>query len=168
MSSPVRVAFSRATSSAGAEESIAGHARAFVLVGDRERDRAASRADVEDPRRREVGDGRERPLDDHLGLRPWDEHPRVDEQRETAEAPLAEDVGERLPLLAADEQRLERLLLIRAKRPATVGVEVGAARPEDVRKEELGVDASRLAPGQGEPVAARSRTSTTDEVASLL
>ena len=74
----------------------AGHAGPRVLVGDRERDRARPGADVEHARRVGAVQQRQAPLDDRLGLGTRDERPPVDGQREPAEAPLAEDVLERL------------------------------------------------------------------------
>ena len=52
-----------------------------------------------------AGDRGERALDDDLGLGPRDERAGVGLQRQTAEAPVAEDVGERLALAAALDQR---------------------------------------------------------------
>ena len=91
-----------------------------MLVCDRERDRAASRADVEDARLGEPGDRREAALDDDLRLRPRDEHARVDRQRQPPEAPLAEHVRERLAPLAAREERLE--LAASSRRQLAAGV----------------------------------------------
>ena len=71
-------------------------ARARVLVCDRERDRARAGADVEDARRLEAVQVRERPLDDDLGLRPRDQRAAIDREREPPESPLAEDVGDGL------------------------------------------------------------------------
>ena len=61
---PVRSAFSRASASASSETSIAGHPRAGVLVGDRERDRARARADVQDARRVDAVEQRQAALDE--------------------------------------------------------------------------------------------------------
>jgi len=67
-----------------------------MLVGDRERDRTATRADVEHPRCLEPVQKRESALDDDLSLGPRDERPAVDGQRQAAEPPLAEDVRDGL------------------------------------------------------------------------
>src|SRR5581483_10160514 len=120
--------------------------RVRPLVLQRERDRARADADVEDPRPLDPVDESEDTLDERLRLRPRHERARVGLQREPAEAPLAEDVGERLASLAAGEERLESLhLLVRA------GRETGARRPEHVGDEPLRVDPGRLDAGRGEP-----------------
>ena len=81
-----------------------GHTRAGMLVCDRERDRAGPGADVEHRRSVEAAQVRERTLDHDLGLGPRDQRPPVDRQRQPPEAPLAEDVGDRLvPRAARDE-----------------------------------------------------------------
>src|SRR5919108_575526 len=82
-------------------------ARARVLVRDRERDRARADADVEDARPLQAREQREAPLDDDLRLGPRHERPPVGRERQPPEAPLTEDVGERLPRLAPGEQRLQ-------------------------------------------------------------
>ena len=79
------------------DASMPGDDRAGMLVGDRERDRARSRC-----RRRARGAARSpassasaRSTSD-LRLRPGDQRPTVDGQRQPAESPLAEDVLQRL------------------------------------------------------------------------
>ena len=95
-SSPVAAAFARATSSASSETSIAVTTRARMLVGDRERDRARAGADIEHRGRVEPAEQLEAALDDDLRLGPGDEDAPVDLQRQPPEAPLAEDVRDRL------------------------------------------------------------------------
>ena len=65
----------------------AGDARPGMLVRDRERDRAASRPDVEDARAGESCDPGEAALDDDLGLGPRHEHAPVDAQRRAGGSP---------------------------------------------------------------------------------
>ena len=67
---------------------------------ERQRDRAAARADVDDAR---AARQLEPDLDDQLGLGPRHEHARVDEQVDVSEPLAAEDVRDRLA--AADRRR---------------------------------------------------------------
>ena len=121
-----------------------GDARARVLVGDRQRDRARAGADVEDARSLEAAQVRERPLDDDLRLRPRDQRAAVDRQREPPEAPLAEDVGDGLvPRAAGDELAIGGELGL-AQRPVEVGVELDPRPAEHVREQQLGVEAPGL------------------------
>ena len=87
---------------------------ARVLVGDRERDRAGARADVEHTRRLKLPQVIEAALDDHLGLGPGNERPPVHREGQPPEAPLPEDVGERLPGAPPRDQLPEppKLLLV--------------------------------------------------------
>ena len=88
-----------------------------MLVGDGERDRAGAGADVEHRGRFAPGEQREHTLDHDLGLGPRDQRARVDRQRQPTEAPLAEDVLQRLaPRAAVDEPR-PTLELGRRQRP---------------------------------------------------
>ena len=116
-----------------------------MLVGDRERDRARARADVEDAWTVESREEREAALDDDLRLRPRDQRPPVDRQRQPAEAPFAEDVLERLARGAAGDERRRRA---RAASASTAGparrCELAAGQPEDVRDDPLRVDARDL------------------------
>ena len=76
-----------------------------ALRRDRQRDGPRSRAEVDDPaagRHRVDGEA-----GDHLGLRPRDQHPRVDVEVERAEAPLAEHVLQRLPRRPSLHHRVE-------------------------------------------------------------
>jgi hypothetical protein len=71
-----------------------------MFVGQRERDRTASGADVQHARLVEALEPGEAPLHDDLGLRPGHEHTAVDGERQPPEAPLAENVREGLTCLA--------------------------------------------------------------------
>jgi len=63
------------------------------LVGDRQRDRARTGADVEHPARPQL----QRQLDQQLGLRPRDQYPPVDLELDVPEPLAPEDVRHRLP-----------------------------------------------------------------------
>ena len=93
---PSRAAFSAASASALRGDVDRRHPRARVLVGDRERDRAGARADVEHARRVAAGEQAQGPLDEDLRLGSRDQRARVDRERQAPEPPLAEDVLERL------------------------------------------------------------------------
>ena len=81
-------------------------------------------------------------LDDDLRLGPGDQRPVVHLQEEPTEAPLAEDVGERLAPEAPPDELVQPLGLEGGHRAAR-RVELGAREPEHVRDENLGVDARR-------------------------
>ena len=98
--------------------------RTRVLGRERERDRATADADVHDARERHAGDECERTLDDDLGLGARHERARVGAQHEAPEAPLAEDVGERLARAASFEQRTCLRALAHAQRTVVLGVEL--------------------------------------------
>ena len=105
----LRAAFSAATASASAELSVADHARPGMLL-------AIASAIAPDPMPTSstlgarAGEQREAALDDGLRLGSRDEHPAVDGQRQPAEAPLAEDVRERLARCRAGDESAEALL----------------------------------------------------------
>ena len=121
-----------------------GDARIRLLVRDRERDRAAAGADVEHARRVEPREQREAALDDDLRLGPRHERARVGSQRQPPEAPLAEDVRERLaPRRAARRAPAPRALGL-VERPVVLGVELDPREPERVREQQLGVEPRRL------------------------
>ena len=84
-------------------------ARSDCFVGDRECDRAAPGADVENTRPVDSFDPRQAALDDDLRLGSRNEHAGVDLQREAAKSPLAQHVRERLTTLAAGEEPFELL-----------------------------------------------------------
>ena len=92
----MREEFSAASASASGELSSPVTQCAGVLVGDRECDRSRSGADVEHPRRFELGDQRERAVDEDLRLGPRDQGPPIDREGQATEPPLAEHVLERL------------------------------------------------------------------------
>ena len=78
---PFRTAFAPATSSAPVGHVDSRHARAGVLVRDRQRDRAAAGPDVEHVGVADLRQAGEAALDDDLGLGPWDENPPIDRSR---------------------------------------------------------------------------------------
>ena len=111
-----------------------------MLVGDRQGDRARARAEIEHARLRLVVQEREAALDEHLGLGTWDERPCVCLECQSAKAPLAEHVRERLAPAAAVEQFLEHLRNL----PIASRVHARPRGAEHVRDEELGVDIGRV------------------------
>ena len=121
-----------------------GHAGVRMLVRDRERDRTAPRADVEHPRSLEPMQMGERALDDDLRLRSRDQRPRVGGQRQPAEPPLAEDVGDRLPPRAARHELAIPIELACLERPVEVGVQLDPLPPERVSEQQLRVESRRL------------------------
>ena len=100
-----------------------------MFVGDSERDRAASRADVEHPWVRESSDPREAALHHDLGLGTRHENARVDAEHQPPESPLADDVRERLARLAPRDEALERLLVLSRQSPSALEREL---RPRHV------------------------------------
>ena len=126
-----------------------GHLRPGVLVGDRERDRAASGSHIEHARalatpRRARGNARRRPRS------PGGARERaVDGQREPPEPPLPEHVGERLPTFAPRDERVELRERLVRQLSKQVHPQSRTGRSENVRDEELGVDARALDPGRG-------------------
>ena len=91
-----------------------GHASTGMLVRERERHGTRTSADVEDAGRVGAVEQGEAALDDRLGLRAGNQRARVDVERETSKAPLAEDVLERLARRAACEERARVLELRKA------------------------------------------------------
>ena len=112
-----------------------------MLVGERERHSARSGADVEDARRVVTVEQREAALDEGLGLGARDERAPVDAEREAPEAPLAEDVLERLAGRPAPDERARAVELGDRQRPVEVHVQLDALEPERVREELLGFEA---------------------------
>ena len=100
-----------------------GHLCLRHLVRDRQRDRARAGTDVEHPRLVQISDVLECPFDDDLGLGSRDQRAPVGLQRQAPEAPLAEDVGERLSSFPADEVRVEGFDLLVAHFPVELGVQ---------------------------------------------
>ena len=82
-----------------------------------------------------------------LGFRPRHERAGVRLQRQPPEAPLPEDVGQRLSGLPAPEQRLETVDLV-----VEPSHETGARGAEEMRDEPLRVDPRRLDARRGEPL----------------
>jgi hypothetical protein len=75
----------------------------------------------------------------------------VDLEREAPEAPLAEDVRERLaPFAPAEELRHPSELRSRERSPP-VRANSGTGGAENVREDQLGVDVGRLTAGGVEP-----------------
>src|SRR5262249_1235717 len=116
------------------------HGRVGPLVFDRERDRAGAGADVENLRRRDALDSRERALGDDLRLRPRHERPRVRGERQPPEAPLPQDVGKRLTAAPALHENAGLGPLLVGERAVVLRVELDAREPERVREQELRVD----------------------------
>jgi hypothetical protein len=115
-----------------------------MLVGDGESDRAGAHADVEHARRvAELAQDREAALDDGLGLGPWHERARVGLQRQPAEAPLAEDVGERLPQAPARQQLVQAIALVRVEHAVALDGHARPRQPERVRQQQLRVHLRR-------------------------
>ena len=115
-------------------------ARPRCFVGDRERDRPASGADVENARLGDPVDPRQAALDDDLRLGSRNEHPRVDARRQPAKSPFAEHVRERLAELAAHDQSIELLQRGVVELAAGVRPETAPCRPEHVGEQDLGID----------------------------
>ena len=110
-------------------------------------DGARARAHVDHPRLRRQG---QRGLDHELGLRSWDEHARVDREHQTPEPLLAEDVRHRLAPRRRGGEVHERARLVRLELAPGRGDDGGAADPQHVREQELGVEPRRVAAGGGE------------------
>ncbi len=128
--------------------------RARMLAREGERDRAGAGPDVEDEGLRLVLQMPNGALDDHLRLGPRHEDAGIDAQRQLAEAPLAEDVRDRLARRAPVDQLPVAALLLAAQGAVRVRKELRSRRGERVRQQELGVDAGRLATRVGEHPAA--------------
>ena len=65
-------------------------------------------------------------------------------ERQPAEAPLAEDVGDRLPARAARDELAIPVELAALERPVEVGVQVDPLPAERVGEQQLRVEPSRL------------------------
>ena len=83
-------------------------------------------------------------LDDDFRLGARDQGALVDEQRQPAEAPLAEDVRDRLVLRAAAHELSKRAHLVLVERAVEVGVELDPAPSQHVREQKLGIEPSGL------------------------
>ena len=117
-----------------------GHASVGTLVRDRERNRARAGAEVEHARLRLVTEQGETAFHDDLRLGARDERTRVRVQHQPTEAPLAQDVRQRLALPAPFEQCVELVgdVLV------APFVHARARGSEDVCEEQLRVDAWRV------------------------
>src|SRR6266545_4139278 len=71
-------------------------------------------------------------LDEHLRLRPRDEHSAIDLERQPAEAPFPEDVRQRFPQAPAFLSRIQTMKLFLAELVISA-VDLGARDAEDVR-----------------------------------
>ena len=110
---------------------------------ERERDRAGAGADVEHLGALDTLEQREGALDEHLGLGSRHERAAVTAEGQPAEAPLAEDVGERLAAPSPLDERAAAVELRLGQRPVVLEVEVEPCEPERVREDELGVEPRR-------------------------
>ena len=115
-----------------------------MLVGDRECDRTATRTDVEHPRCLEPEQKGESALDDDLRLGSRDQRPPVNCERQPAEPPLAEDVGDGLAACAARDELAIAVELAVLERPVEVGVELDPLSSERVREQQLRIEPRRL------------------------
>ena len=128
----------------------AGHSGPRVLVGDRKRDRARPRADVEHPRRVGAVEQRKAALDDRLGLGARNERPPVDGQREPPEAPLAEDVLQRLARRPPCDEGTRPFELVSGQGTVEVHVELDPVDSEDAPQQALGIEPRAFGPLPGE------------------
>src|SRR6185312_15956721 len=76
----------------------------------------------------------------------WDQHARIDRQRQAPEAPLAEDVRGRLARPPTLEQAPKDLRLLHGQSPVRVEVELEPREAEGLLGKQLGVDARRVDP----------------------
>ena len=121
-----------------------GDAGVRPLVGERERDRAAPGADVDDARRVDPAEQREGALDHDLGLRARHERASVGPERQPAEAPLAEHVGERLARGPALDELAHGAGVGLVERIGPPGRELEPREAERVRGDQLGVELRRV------------------------
>ena len=115
-------------------------------------DRARPGADVGDAGSLGAVEEREAPLDDDLRLGPRHERTRIRLERQPAEVPVAEHVGERLAAAAALHQLARRGALRFGHRPVVLRVELDACQRERAGEQQLRVDACRLDSASGEVV----------------
>ena len=115
--------------------------RALQVMRDRRGDAAAAGAQVEHARRLEAGRvARElqHVFDQRLGVRPRDQHRGRDFELEVEEVRPPGEVGDRLLLAGAlDERAIGRQLLL-GQRAFVVGVELDARDVQDVSEQQLG------------------------------
>lgn len=118
-----------------------GHFPPRPLLGQGQRDRTTAGAKIQHTAPGQATEG-ERPLDEQLRLRSRDEDGGSHRELERPELPCPDDVRERLPCRAAIEQRSVAGLLGRLHPVLAVGAQPGAIRAEDVREEQLRIEAS--------------------------
>lgn len=99
------------------------------------REDAGAGADVEDPGRLRQPQ-LERHLHEMLGLRPWDQHPRVDGERPPPELPLAGQVGDRLAGEAARQEIAEPPLGFRRHRHLLARQHLPLGETQDMPQEQ--------------------------------
>ena len=132
--------------------SAAAH-RSFRKLGrQRERDRPRPGPDVQYGGARSAVEHQKASIDEHLGLRPRDDHTRIDVDIQAAKPPPAEDVGHRLARGPARDELPAGRELVAAERPLEAGVELHPAQMERVADQEL-----RVEPGGRAPVALEVR-----------
>ena len=123
-----------------------------MLGGERQCDRAAARADVDDARALEAHDRREGALDRDLGFGPRHERARVGTERQPAEAPFPEHVRERLAPAAALDECTRGCALGLVQRPIVLRVELDPLDGERMGEQQLGVEPRRVDALAGEVV----------------
>jgi hypothetical protein len=129
------------------------HLRVAALVGDGNGHGARSAAQVHHHRPPRTalrgGEGGEAPLDQQLGLRPRDEDAGADREVQPPERCRPGQVLQRHPRHTVGDQRLVPLEL--PPREAVGEQQPATRRPEDVRRQQLGVDPGTGHPGGTEP-----------------
>ena len=119
-----------------------------TTAGDGEGERARAGAQVDDQRRRDVGDLLQAPLEEDLGLGARDEHAGPDGDLGGAEDGGAEDVLQRFPGGAPRDEGLQRLDDVGVDERD--GREPAAVDAEDVHRQPFGVGAGTRDAGVGE------------------
>jgi hypothetical protein len=115
-----------------------------MLVGDRERDRAGTGADVEHARGLEPGEQHEGPLDEDLGLRTRDQRPRVDRERKAAKPPFPEHVLERLAPRPPSDELPRGVQLAAGERAVEVHVQLDPLQARGPGEQPLRVEPRRV------------------------
>ncbi len=111
-----------------------------ALGRQRQRERAAAGAHVDEAHEPVRGHARQDVVDDQLGFRPRDEHVRVDQEVAAVELPRPDDVGHGLARGAASDERVEggqelgRGRFVGARDPG------GAIPVQDVAGQHLGIE----------------------------
>ena len=121
---------------------VAGdHLSVRALGLERQRDRAGAGADVDDARALDALQQLQAAVDEQLRLGARHQHPRIDREIETAEAPAADHVGHRLAQAAAPHQLPAGGQLVVVERALVLGVELDPGKAEAVSQQQLGVEA---------------------------